>query len=140
MQQRQGEAAKDRDRRAVGIIFRDSLGMWFCLLVSTLANQVDTVLFLPAYSNQKIHLPWKRWLELAAQEGLCIIDWVDGVIPPGPDFDVKKLIASEIRDIAGSYVDSILNGSDHYKAFSVIRWSAGVWDYYHHDNLVLMIH
>jgi hypothetical protein len=92
-------------------------------------NHIHTVSFLPVYSGQKLHLPWKRWLELAAKEALCIIDWVDGIIPPGPEFDIKKLGAGELRDIAGSYVDNILNGSDDYEVFSVIRWSAGVWFY-----------
>jgi hypothetical protein len=82
--------------------------------------------FLPAYSGQKNHLPWKRWVELAAKEALCMIGWGDGILPPGPDFNIKKLNASEIRDIAGSYVDSTLIGSDDYEAFSVIRWSAGM--------------
>jgi hypothetical protein len=79
------------------------------------------------YSSLKIHLPWKRWLELAWKEFLCIIGWVDGVMPPGPDFDIKKLGAGDVREIAGSYVDNILNGTNNYQAFSVVRWSAGVW-------------
>jgi len=140
LQQRQGEAAKDRDRRAAGIIFRDSLGMCFHSSVFKLAKHVDTVLLLPVYSNQKIHLPWKRWLDIAAKEALCIIDWVNGILPPGPDFDIKKLGAGELRDIAGSYVDSVLNSGDDYDAFSVIRWTAGVSDYYHRNTIILMFY
>jgi hypothetical protein len=78
------------------------------------------------YSSLKIHLPWKRWLEVAWKEFLCIIGWVDGVMPPGPDFDIKKLGAGDVREIAGSYVDNILSGTNNYQA-SVVRWSAGVW-------------
>jgi hypothetical protein len=76
-------------------------------------------------------LPWKRWVDLAAKEELCIISWVDGVMPPGPDFDIKKLGAGELRSLAGSYVDAILTGSDDYEAFSVIRWTAGKSVYCH---------
>jgi hypothetical protein len=46
---------------------------------------------------------------------------------PGPDFDIKKLGAGDVHEIAGSYVDNILNGTNNYQAFSVVRWSAGVW-------------
>jgi hypothetical protein len=95
-------------------------------LLFILTDHVDAAPFLSTYSNQKIHLPWKRWLDIAARETLCIMDWVDGILPPGPKFDLKKLVAGEIRDIAGSYVDGTLNGSDDYEAFSMIHWSAGV--------------
>ena len=73
-----------------------------------------------------MHLPWKRWVELSAKEELCIVGWIDGILPPGPDFDIKKLGASELREIAGSYVDTVLNGNDNYDIFSVIRWTKGV--------------
>ena len=139
MEQRQGEPAKDRDRRAAGIIFRDSLGMRSRSLIFTHINHIDTVLFLPEYSH-KMRLPWKRWLDLAAKEFLCIIGWEDGIMPPGPEFDIKKLGAGELRDIAGSYVDNTLNDSDNYEAFSVIRWSKGVWFSSHYNNTILMFH
>jgi hypothetical protein len=49
--------------------------------------------------------------------------------PPGPNFDIKKLGAGDVHEIAGSYVDNILNDNDtdNYQAFSVVRWSASVW-------------
>jgi len=73
-----------------------------------------------------MHLPWKRWVELSAKEELCIVGWINGILPPGPDFDIKKLGASELQEIAGSYVDTVLNGNDNYDVFSVIRWTKGV--------------
>ncbi|KAI0245176.1 hypothetical protein BJV78DRAFT_1288807 [Lactifluus subvellereus] len=86
------------------------------------AKHVDAVTFLPGYTSQK--LPWKHWLDLVGKEQLCIINWEDKIRPPGPDFDVKKLGAGELRCIAGSYVDAILSGGDDYEAFSVVRWTA----------------
>jgi hypothetical protein len=68
-----------------------------------------------------MHLPWKRWLEIAAQEELHMIGWEDRIMPPGPGFDTKKLGAGEVHDIAGSYVESALNGSDDYEALATIR-------------------
>ena len=73
-----------------------------------------------------MHLPWKCWVELSAKEELCIVGWIDGILPPGPDFDIKKLGASKLQEIAGSYVDTILNGNDNYDVFSVIHWTKGV--------------
>jgi hypothetical protein len=84
-----------------------------------------------------MHLPWKRWVEVAAKEELCIVNWVDEILPPGPNFDIKKLGASELREIAGSYVDCALNGDENYDAFSVIRWPAGVWFICHYNNTAL---
>ncbi|KAI0245026.1 hypothetical protein BJV78DRAFT_1159252, partial [Lactifluus subvellereus] len=86
------------------------------------AKHVDAVTFLPGYSSQK--LPWKCWLNLAGKEQLCIINWEDKIRLPGPDFNVKKLGAGELRRIAGSYVNAILSGGDDYEAFSVVRWTA----------------
>jgi hypothetical protein len=126
LQQWQGEPAKDRDRRAAGILFRESLGICTHFCVLTHINHIDAVPYIPGYSVQKVHLPWRRWLDVVAREELCIVDWVKGIIPPGPDFDIKKLGASDVRAIAGSYVDAVLNGKDDYEAFSVIRWSEGV--------------
>lgn len=104
-------------------------------------NYIDTVPFLPVYSTtSKMRLPWKRWVEVAGKEELCIIDWVDGAIPPGPDFDIKKLGAPELREIAGSYVDGVLNGDNDPEAFSVIHWSAGVWFKCHYNSTLLTIH
>jgi hypothetical protein len=68
------------------------------------------------------------------------IDWTDKIIPPGPDFDLKKLGASELREITGSYVDTIINGQDDYEAFSVLRWSAGVWFDHRYNNTLLTLH
>ena len=86
-----------------------------------------------------MHLPWKRWVEFTVKEELCIIGWIDRIIPSGPDFDIKKLGASDLREVAGPYVDSILNGNDKdCEVFSVVRWSPGVWFICHYDNIVLM--
>jgi hypothetical protein len=73
LQQCQVGSAKDHDRHAAGIIFRDALGTYLCSLVFTLTNHSNIVLFLLMYSSLKIHLPWKRWLELAWRECLCMI-------------------------------------------------------------------
>jgi hypothetical protein len=83
------------------------------------------------YSNPRYHLPWKRWLDIAAKEELCIIGWVDGIIPPGYDFDIKKLGAGELREISGSYVDALLNGDDDHEVFSIIHWTPGAWFTFH---------
>jgi hypothetical protein len=135
LQQHLGEAAKDRGHCATEIILQDALGMCSLSLVFTHTNYIDTVPLLPMYFSQKMHLPWKCWVDVAAKEKLCIIDWINGVLPPGSDFNIKKLGASEIHEITGSYVDSILNGNIDYKVFSVICWSTGVWFYCCHNIL-----
>jgi hypothetical protein len=95
-------------------------------LVSTYINYIDAATFLPTYIDPRVRLPWKRWLDVAAKEELCINGWIEEVLPPGPDFDIKKLGAGALRDISGSYVDHLLNGTMDYEAFTVTRWSAGV--------------
>lgn len=125
MKQRLGESVKDRDRRAAGVIFRDTLGMCSRSVVFTRINYIDLAPFISF--GEKVNLPWRRWVDLAAKEELCIIDWVDGLFPPGPDFEIKKFGAIELRRIAGSYIDFILKGKVPYEVFSVIRWSPGVW-------------
>ena len=89
-------------------------------------NYIDTVPLLLLYFGQKTNVSWKRWVELAAKEELCITGWTDGILPPGLDFEIRKMGAGELREITGSYVDSTLKNKDRYEAFSVARWSTGV--------------
>ena len=92
-------------------------------------NYIDVAPYISIYSTNKVRLPWKCWLEVAAKHKLCIAHWTDGIMPPGRDFDLKKLSASELRDLSGSYVDAMLNGNDNFEVFSVIPWSAGMLVY-----------
>jgi hypothetical protein len=102
------------------------------------AKHVDAVLFLPTYSSLRLHLLWKRWLDLTGKEQLCIINWEDGIRPPGPDFNAKMLGAGDLHRITGSYVDTILGGGEDYEAFSVVRWTTGASDCHHPNNTILM--
>ncbi|KAI0245513.1 hypothetical protein BJV78DRAFT_1287695 [Lactifluus subvellereus] len=123
------EGAKERLLKIVIAVLQEFYFETRLVCASTLplgglyvAKHVDAVSFLPAYSSTR--LPWSRWLNLAGKEQLCIINWEDGIKPPGPDFHIRKLSAGDLCCIAGSYVDTILNGGDNYEAFSIVRWTA----------------
>jgi hypothetical protein len=45
---------------------------------------------------------------------LCIHDWLAGVPPPGPDFNLKSLSASQLYALVGSYLKKHLG--DMYEA------------------------
>ena len=53
------------------------------------------------------------------KEQLCIINWEDEIRLPGPDFDAKKLGARDHHRIAGSYINTKLDGGEDHQAFSV---------------------
>jgi hypothetical protein len=90
--------------------------------------------------NPKLHLPWKRWLEIAAEEELCIINWVDQLDPPpSPEFTLRNLGAQDLRDISGPYIENILYGHSDCESFSVIPWSEGMWFYCRRGNIILTL-
>ena len=43
-------------------------------------------------------------LDILYAEKLCIHDWPAGVPPPGPDFDLKALSASQLRALVAPYL------------------------------------
>ncbi|KAG0696431.1 hypothetical protein DFH29DRAFT_879347 [Suillus ampliporus] len=57
---------------------------------------------------------WTRLLDILYSTQLCIHDWPAGVPPPGPNFDLKSLSASQLRALVGPYLRMHL--SDMYEA------------------------
>ncbi|KAG1855261.1 hypothetical protein F4604DRAFT_1932322 [Suillus subluteus] len=47
---------------------------------------------------------WMTMLDVLYSTRLCIHDWPAGVPPPGPDFDLKSLSASQLRALVGPYL------------------------------------
>ncbi|KIK36554.1 hypothetical protein CY34DRAFT_94148, partial [Suillus luteus UH-Slu-Lm8-n1] len=47
---------------------------------------------------------WLTMLDILYAEKLCIHDWPAGVPPPGPDFDLKALSASQLRALVAPYL------------------------------------
>ncbi|KAG1845350.1 hypothetical protein F4604DRAFT_1688763 [Suillus subluteus] len=47
---------------------------------------------------------WMTMLDVLYSTRLCIHDWPTGVPPPGPDFDLKSLSASQLRALVGPYL------------------------------------
>ena len=88
---------------------------------------INTAPFVPMYSDVKVHLPWKRWIEVATKNKLCIMNWAKGIPPPGPNFEIRKLSASCLRTITKSFIENTLAGKSECEVFSVISWSNGVW-------------
>jgi len=43
-------------------------------------------------------------LDILYSTRLCIHDWPAGVPPPGPDFDLKSLSASQLHALVGPYL------------------------------------
>ncbi|KAG1898411.1 uncharacterized protein F5891DRAFT_1190792 [Suillus fuscotomentosus] len=43
-------------------------------------------------------------LDILYAEKLCVHDWPTGVPPPGPDFDLKALSASQLRALVAPYL------------------------------------
>ncbi|KAG1789794.1 hypothetical protein EV424DRAFT_1355580, partial [Suillus variegatus] len=47
---------------------------------------------------------WLTMLDILYAEKLCIHDWPTGVPPPGPDFELKALSASQLRALVAPYL------------------------------------
>ncbi|KAG1778077.1 hypothetical protein EV702DRAFT_1196496 [Suillus placidus] len=57
---------------------------------------------------------WMRMVDILYSMQLCIHDWPAGVPPPGPDFDLKSLSASQLHALVGPYLRMHLG--DMYEA------------------------
>lgn len=74
------------------------------------------------------YVPWVRWLEVAAERHLVIVDWPEEVPPPGPGFDSKKLCGPSVKKMVAAYIDNIVNQTPIKEGllFSVEKWSDGM--------------
>ena len=72
-------------------------------------------------------LPWKQFDDVAAKEQICIVNYPDDVIPPGPNFDVKKLSSTELQLLVGPYIAAVQAEKDITgTTFRVKKWSQGM--------------
>ncbi|KAJ8581493.1 hypothetical protein M405DRAFT_847013 [Rhizopogon salebrosus TDB-379] len=80
-----GKSARDRNRRVALIIIGEKF--------AEAGHPLKT-------SNSR----WLTMLDTLYAEKLCIHDWPAGVPPPGPDFDLKALSASQLRALVVPYL------------------------------------
>ncbi|KAG2336524.1 hypothetical protein BDR05DRAFT_1005777 [Suillus weaverae] len=93
---RNGKSARDRNHMVVPIIISE-------VFVADAGHPSKT-------SNSR----WMRILDILYSMQLCIHDWPAGVPPPGPDFDLKLLSASQLCALVGPYLRMHLG--DMYEA------------------------
>ncbi|KAJ8580672.1 hypothetical protein M405DRAFT_869310 [Rhizopogon salebrosus TDB-379] len=80
-----GKSARDRNRRVAPMIIGEKF--------AEAGHPLKT-------SNSR----WLTMLDTLYAEKLCIHDWPAGVPPPGPDFDLKALSASQLRALVVPYL------------------------------------
>ncbi|KAG1777887.1 hypothetical protein EV702DRAFT_1196684 [Suillus placidus] len=76
-----GKPARDRNRKVVP------------MMITEASHPLKT-------SNSR----WLTMLDILYTEKLCIYDWPAGVPPPGPDFDLKALSASQLHVLVAPYL------------------------------------
>lgn len=75
-----------------------------------------------------LNLPWKHWMEFSAKEQLTIVKYPDCVLPPGPDFEIKKVSAIALQLLVGWYIEAIEKGDNTEGThFSIEKWKDGVF-------------
>ncbi|KAG1888478.1 uncharacterized protein F5891DRAFT_987770 [Suillus fuscotomentosus] len=92
---RNGKSARDRNRMVAPLIISEAF--------ADAGHPSKT-------SNNR----WMRMLDILYSTQLCIHDWPAGVPPPGPDFDLKSLSASQLHTLVGPYLRKHLG--DMYEA------------------------
>lgn len=120
---------RDRDRRVCGVLFRDQLGKVVFLNINLRQSANDFVAsFCARYRRTSSKLPWKQYEEVAAKEHLCLMGYPDSVVPPGPDFDLKKLDPVELQLLVGQYIAAVQAGARDVSGttFYITRWSQGM--------------
>lgn len=66
-------------------------------------------------------------MDLAAQKFMVLLDWCDGVLCPGPDFDLKKMSSVNLRSLVEGYIEDELHGTKKHTTFSIGKWSDGMY-------------
>ncbi|KAG1722128.1 hypothetical protein EDB19DRAFT_1916856 [Suillus lakei] len=56
------------------------------------------------HPSRTLNSRWTRMLDILYSMQLCIHDWPAGIPPPGPDFDLKSLSASQLCTLVGPYL------------------------------------
>ncbi|KAG1838868.1 hypothetical protein DFJ58DRAFT_845910 [Suillus subalutaceus] len=91
-----GKPARDRNRKVAPMI--------------TVRNLYPSNLLTKCWVAEAGHLlktlnsRWLTMLDILYAEKLCIHDWPAGVPPPGPDFDLKALSASQLCVMVAPYL------------------------------------
>ncbi|OAX32278.1 hypothetical protein K503DRAFT_805348 [Rhizopogon vinicolor AM-OR11-026] len=81
---RNGRSDRDRNRMVAPLIMSEAF-------------------FDAGHPSKKSHSSWTKMLDILYTVRLCIHDWPAGVPPPGRDFDLKTLSASQLRALVGPY-------------------------------------
>ncbi|KAG1896095.1 uncharacterized protein F5891DRAFT_983787 [Suillus fuscotomentosus] len=92
---RNGKSTRDRNRMVAPLIISEAFA--------------DA-----GHPSKTLNSRWMRMLDILYSTQLCIHDWPAGVPPPGPDFDLKSLSASQLRALVGPYLRKHLG--DMYEA------------------------
>lgn len=71
-------------------------------------------------------MPWKKWLKLAMESQIRIVNWPAHVVAPGPSFDFKKIRANHLADMVKDYIDNKQGGDASLALVPKIeRWTDG---------------
>ena len=71
----------------------------------------------------KMH--WKKWLKIAMDNQLRLVDWPADVMPPGLLFEIRKVSTTALRLLAGSYIEHTLNGGPEPIIPRIEKWTEG---------------
>lgn len=63
----------------------------------------------------------------AWQHHLCILDWPDDIISPGPGFNLKNLATSALSRLVGGYIENVRNDNNDNPYPHIVSWSDGVY-------------
>lgn len=97
--------------------------------LSCLCQMLTTSLaaLCPHYHIPTTKLPWKQFDKVTAKEHLHIENWLNIMIPPGPNFDLRKLNPSELQVLVGPYLAAVKTGNDMVgTTFIIKKWTWGM--------------
>ena len=105
------------------MLFHDQIGELPDVFVDHRLTSSLTAVYCPRYQPASTKLPWKQFDDVAAKEQICIVNYPDGVIPPGPNFNVNKLSITELQLLVGQYIAAIQAEEDIAGTiFRVVKW------------------
>ena len=90
------------------------------------ANNLSDSIFsiaahVPSFFDSHSNIPWGKWLDFSTSHQLCLFDWPDDTICPGPNWHHKRILTTTMIEQIDKYEQ---HGSQAIGTFSVQKWNS----------------
>jgi len=93
-----------------------------CMLTFRLA------LFVPENTPESSVFQWKRFLDIAFNLHIWLIDWDGDIFPIGPGFELRTMTPAQLKALTKARIEKEVDGETDEVEFKFVRWPQGWCD------------